>query len=47
MSEKLKQQIAIMTNNTIRIGLFVVLAIAFGKWWISLLSILFLLGTKD
>jgi len=47
MSEQLKQNILIAIVNTVRISLFVVLAIVFGKWWISLFSILFLVFTKD
>ncbi len=43
MSERLKQQIAIMTNNTIRIGLFIALAAVFDKWWIALFAAFFLI----
>lgn len=47
MSEILKQQIALLISNTIRIALFVMLAIAFEKWWIALFSVLFLTSTKE
>lgn len=47
MSEKVKQRIAMMTNNTARIILFGVLAILFNKWWIVLVSALFLTYEKD
>jgi len=30
--------------NTIRIALFIILAIVFNKWWISLFSTLFLVS---
>lgn len=46
MSEQLKQEIAVMTNNTIRIGFFIALAMVFDKWWIALFSGLFLMGCK-
>ena len=42
MSEHLKLQIAVLIKNTISLTLWVVLAIAFNKWWIALFSILFL-----
>lgn len=42
MSEHLKLQIAVLIKNTISLALWVVLAIAFNKWWIALFSILFL-----
>ena len=42
MSEHLKLQIAVLIKNTISLTLWVVLAITFNKWWISLFSILFL-----
>ena len=42
MSEDLKLQIAVLIKNTISLALWVVLAIAFNKWWIALFSILFL-----
>lgn len=44
MSEKLQQQIVLVTNNTIRILAFVALAMVFNKWWISLFSALFLVS---
>ena len=47
MSEKVKQRIAMMINNTARIILFGVLAILFNKWWIVLVSALFLMYEKD
>ena len=47
MSEKLKQRIAMITNNTVRIIVFAVLAILFNHWWIVLLSALFLVYEKD
>jgi len=46
MSELEKRRIATMCNNTVRIIGFVILAAAFGKWWISLFSILFLTYEK-
>ena len=42
MSENLKLQIAVLIKNTISLALWVVMAIAFNKWWIALFSILFL-----
>lgn len=42
MNERLKLQIAVLIKNTISLALWVVLAIAFNKWWIALFSILFL-----
>ena len=42
MSENLKLQIEKKKKNTISLALWVVLAIAFNKWWIALFSILFL-----
>ena len=47
MSEKLKQPIALLISNTIRIALFVMLAIVFEKWWIALFAILFLTSTEE
>lgn len=47
MSEKLKQQIAMLCNNTVRIAVFGILAIIFGKWWIILFSGLFLAYEKS
>lgn len=46
-TKRLKQNIAIMINNTIRIIAFVILAIVFNHWWISLLSILFLISNGE
>lgn len=46
MSENLKLQIAVLIKNTISLTLWVVLAIAFNKWWIALFSILFLTFVK-
>ena len=47
MSEKVKQRIAMMTNNTMRIITFGVLAILFNHWWIVLFSALFLIYEED
>ena len=47
MSEKLKQNIALLISNTIRVLAFIGLAIYFDKWWIVLLSGLFLSYEKD
>lgn len=38
---KYKQQRDILISNTVRLLGFILLAIAFGRWWIVLLSILF------
>ena len=46
MSEHLKLQIAVFIKNTISLTLWVVLAIAFNKWWIALFSILFLTSVE-
>ena len=46
MSEHLKLQIAVLIKNTISLALWVVLAIAFNKWWIALFSILFLTSVE-
>lgn len=46
MSEHLKLQIAVLIKNTISLTLWVVMAIAFNKWWIALFSILFLTFVK-
>lgn len=46
MSENLKLQIAVLIKNTISLTLWVVLAIAFNKWWLALFSILFLTFDK-
>lgn len=46
MSEHLKLQIAVLIKNTISLTLWVVLAIAFNKWWIALFSILFLTSVE-
>lgn len=42
MSEHLKLQIAVLISNIITLSLWVILAIAFNKWWIALFSMLFL-----
>lgn len=47
MSEQLKQNIALLLSNTIRIMCFVVLAIIFEHWWIVLFSRLFLSSQKS
>lgn len=36
----------LLFSNTCRIALFVILAICFNKWWISLFSAFFLTYTK-
>ena len=46
MSEHLKLQIAVLIKNTISLTLWVVMAIAFNKWWIALFSILFLTSVE-
>ena len=46
MSEHLKLQIAVLIKNAISLTLWVMLAIAFNKWWIALLSILFLTSVE-
>ena len=46
MSEHLKLQIAVLIKNTISLALWVVLAIAFNKWWIALFSILFITSVE-
>ena len=46
-TKRLKQNIAIMINNTIRIIAFVILAIVFNHWWVSLLSLFFLIGNEE
>ena len=46
MSEHLKLQIAVLIKNTISLALWVVMAIAFNKWWIALFSILFLTSVE-
>ena len=45
--DKLKQRIAMMINNTLRIGIFGVLAVLFNDWWIILFSGFFLVVEKD
>ena len=45
--DKLKQRIAMMINNTLRIGIFCILAVVFNHWWIILFSTLFLIYEKD
>lgn len=42
IKEKYKQQRDLLISNTIRILGFILLAIVFEHWWISLFSILFL-----
>lgn len=34
-------------SNTVRIALFIILAMVFEKWWISLFSTFFLTYTKN
>lgn len=46
MSEKLQQRIWMMANNTIRIMGFIFLSVAFNKWWIVLLVMLFITYEK-
>ena len=41
MSENLKQDIAMLLSNTVRLICFTILAIVFGKWWIVLFVIIF------
>ena len=41
MSEKLKQQLAVMVTNLGCLMVFGALAMHFGKWWIILLSVMF------
>lgn len=47
MSEKLIQQIALLISNTIRVLAFIGLSMFFGKWWIALLSGLFLTYAEE
>ena len=47
IKEKYKQQRDILISNTVRVLGFILLAIVFNHWWISLLSILFLTYLKD
>lgn len=47
MSETVKQRIAMMVNNTVRIIVFAVLAILFNHWWIIFISALFIIYEKD
>lgn len=47
MNEMVKQRIAMMANNTVRIIVFALLAIVFKHWWIVLFSALFLIYEKD
>lgn len=42
MSEKLKQQILVITTNILKLIGFIILAIHFQKWWLVLISILFM-----
>ncbi len=41
MGEKLKLYLIVAIKNTLIVLGFIILAIAFGKWWISLFSALF------
>ncbi len=47
MNERLEQRKAMMLNNKLRIITFAVLALLFNKWWIVLVSGLFLIYEKD
>lgn len=47
MNERLEQRKAMMLNNTMRILIFAILAILFNKWWIVLISGLFLIYEKE
>ena len=38
MSEHLKLQIAVLISNIINLSLWVILAIAFNKWWVVFFS---------
>ena len=42
MSEELKQQILVITTNILKLIGFIILAIYFQKWWLVLISILFM-----
>lgn len=42
MNDKLKQQIAVLTKNTIMVIVFVILAIVFEHWWIVFFSAAFM-----
>lgn len=41
MSENLKLQIAVLISNIIKLSLWIILAIAFNKWWIVFFSMFF------
>lgn len=41
MNERTKFEISRSTNNTIRLALFVLLAIACDKWWVVLFVLIF------
>ena len=47
MREKYRRERYMLISNTIRVIGFIILAIAFNHWWISLLSILFWTYLKD
>lgn len=47
MREKYRSERYMLISNTIRVIGFIILAISFNHWWISLLSILFLTYLKD
>lgn len=47
MSEELKLKWAVLIKNTITLIIFSILAIAFQKWWIVLISILFYTLIED
>ena len=47
MGEIVKHRIAMMFNNTVRIAIFGILALAFNHWWIILFSAGFLIYEKD
>lgn len=46
MNERLKQQIAILINNTVRLMCFTALAVAFNKWWIVFFTLIFWTSTE-
>lgn len=46
MSEYLKLQIAVLISNVITLSLWVILAIAFNKWWVIFFSIFFFNNIK-
>lgn len=47
MSENLKLQIAVLISNIINLSLWVILAIAFNKWWIVFFSMFFFASIKE